>query len=195
MVELLQPTTLPCHWYQMPFLGFQLGFWRWSAHSMPSENAVMLKQVPQQMIDFQMAIKLVCDQSSEAQKHCGRIVSWTEHLEAMHAKRRKVPASLRFLSPVRHFWLATRLGAISHYSSRHLWFLWGHLLLLLLLLLSIWLQSFFRYPSDGTEIMFYIPTPGMEFFSHVYCLTQTFFFGTNVSRAENWSSAPMYSTG
>ena len=43
----------------------------------------------------------------------------------------------------------------------------------------------FRYHSGGKEINFYITSHGMEFFSNVYCLAQTFFFGTHVFRAEN----------
>ena len=30
-------------------------------------------------------------------------------------------------------------------------------------------------------------------FFHVYCLARTFFFGTHVSRVENWSFTPIYS--
>ena len=43
--------------------------------------------------------------------------------------------------------------------------------------LTLRLQSFL-YPPLGTELIFYMPSPGTEF------------FGFCVSRAENWSSAP-----
>ena len=51
------------------------------------------------------------------------------------------------------------------------------------------LQSFFiLFRGHGDN--FYKPSPDTDFFFNVYCLAQTFFFGTHVSQAENWSSAP-----
>ena len=91
--------------------------------------------------------------------------------------------------------LVTMLFAIAHTDSiiattnQHLYLLsWEGLAL------THWMRRFFCYRPIGREF-FYIPSPGMEFLFHIYYLVQIFFFDTHVSRAENWSSAPIYSTG
>ena len=53
--------------------------------------------------------------------------------------------------------------------------------------------KFFLQPSNWHEDNFW-HTFTWSFF-HVYCLAQTFFFGTHISRAENWSFTPIYSAG
>ena len=62
--------------------------------------------------------------------------------------------------------------------------------------LTLWLWSFFPLPFSGTKIIFKNPHRARTFFFNVYCLAWTFFFGTHVSRAGNWSSLspnPRYS--
>ena len=54
--------------------------------------------------------------------------------------------------------------------------------------INLWLQSFF-IPFKDMEIIVYKPSPGTDYFFNVYCLVQTFVFGTHVSRTENFSFA------
>ena len=58
---------------------------------------------------------------------------------------------------------------------------------------TLWLQSFFSYPSLGIELIFYKTSPGIDFLFQCL-LFDTDYFDTHVSRVENWSSAPIHST-
>ena len=58
--------------------------------------------------------------------------------------------------------------------------------------LTLWLRSFFCYPSLGTELISVQSCTCHGLFFQCLLFGMNFFFGAHVSRAENWSSAPIY---